>query len=123
MEKREEAIFNVLNEWLDLDQDTFARLWPELKVAALAHLVERTVIQITPEAVQREYDLRNPQTEYEYGTRWVVEGAPGGRRTYFEGTLEVAQWVIEEDRIAIGAEKPRGILVRRLKVGEWEEVE
>lgn len=67
--------------------------------------------------------LRGPQPEYEYGTRWVVEGAPAERLTYLEGSLEYAQWVIEEDRIAVGVKEPRGTLVRRLKVGEWEEVE
>lgn len=31
MNKRQEAVFNVLNEWLDLDQYTFLQMWPELK--------------------------------------------------------------------------------------------
>jgi hypothetical protein len=37
MGAQEDAVFSVLNDWLDLDQDHFLRLWPELKAA-----VERT---------------------------------------------------------------------------------
>lgn len=34
MERRQEDIFNVLNEWFDIDQETFYRVWPELEKAA-----------------------------------------------------------------------------------------
>lgn len=30
---RKEAVFNVLNEWLDLPWETFERVWPELEEA------------------------------------------------------------------------------------------
>ena len=33
MSKRQEAIFNVLNDWTDMPQDLFFRIWPELSVA------------------------------------------------------------------------------------------
>lgn len=32
--RRMEAMFNVLNDWLDLDQSTFEKLWAELDQAA-----------------------------------------------------------------------------------------
>jgi hypothetical protein len=34
MDPGKQAMFNVLNDWLDLPQDTFEMLWPELADAA-----------------------------------------------------------------------------------------
>ncbi len=33
---RKDAIFTVLNDWLDLPQDLFEKIWPELETAVQA---------------------------------------------------------------------------------------
>jgi hypothetical protein len=70
--------------------------------------------------------------EYEYGTRWFVEGdraawMPQDQEDrlidYAEDSEESARKIIEEDRKAMGLEEPRGILLRRpVFDNPWKEI-
>lgn len=99
----EEAVFNVLNDWLDLAEPTFDLMMSDLRVAGA---------------------FGPSEEEFEYGTRVVLPAFPPhpeSIKEYLAGSRENA----EADRDAVlSVTKLREVyLIRRQVAGPWEVVE